>query len=78
MNEATATTGAAGFVEFPRRTITISGATWVVGSLWSILPQLNPHIEGGQFLFLQCDDLAGCDTTYKNGRELPTKVIREP
>lgn len=78
MNEATAETDSAGFVEFPRRTIRISGATWLVGSIWSKLPLLNPHIEGGQFSFVQCDDLGGCNAIYKNGRELPTRVIREP
>ncbi len=78
MNEATAVTDTAGFIEFPRRTIVISGSTWLAGSIWSRLPLLNPHIEGGQFSFIQCDDLGGCDTTYKSGRELPTKVIREP
>lgn len=78
MNEATAATDGNGFVEFPERTLTISGATWLTGSIWSRLPLLNPHVEGGPFSFIQCDDLGGCDTTYKKGRELPTKVIREP
>jgi hypothetical protein len=78
MNEATAVTDSTGFIEFPKRTITISCATWLIGSLWARLPLLNPHIEDGPFSFIQCDNLAGCDTTYKKGRELPTKVIREP
>lgn len=76
MNEAAAMTDSSGFVEFPRRTITISAVTWLLGSIWAELPLLNPHIRGGSFSFIQCDDIAGCYATYRSGQDLPSRVIR--
>jgi|ANMQ01.1.fsa_nt_gi hypothetical protein len=75
MNEAAAMTDSSGFVEFPRRTITISAATWLLGSIWAELPLLNPHIRGGSFSFIQCDDRVDCYATYRAGQDLPSRVI---
>lgn len=76
MNEAAAMTDSSGFVEFPRRTITISAATWLLGSIWAELLLLNPHIRGGSFSFIHCDYPVCCNATYRSGQDLPSRVVR--
>jgi hypothetical protein len=78
LNDDSKVTDRLGFVEFPRRGIRISLATFLIGSVWEKMPGLNPHVEGGAYSFVQCDNISGCESIYRSGRELPTKVIRAP
>lgn len=78
LNDDSKVTDTSGFVEFPRRDIRVSFATYLIGSVWEKLPGLNPHVEGGAYSFVQCDTISGCEVIYRSGRELPSKVIRAP
>lgn len=78
LNDDVRVTDRLGFVEFPSRSVRISIVTFLIGTIWEKIPGLNPHVEGGAYSFVQCDKISGCESIYRSGRELPTKIVRAP